>query len=255
MNSLLEKAAARVDQAKQALNEALVNGADSSTAREVLSLAEQDLARVAAAVAEQGAANEASAGDALADEAGRLVEATLADIEGELSDLAAVPLPLLELPHGTARQLCQAHARRDGHLAAAREHEARLSSLRARLAALDEQRAQIGARRLAGDGKPTDEAAVYLIELDRSGLARLVAEAQAAAPTFDHRILEHAERLWADAIRSARLAALNSLARDLESRLVAAVDQAEQLAGVGRIGSTWMPGNGLRWAFQRRGIR
>ena len=138
--------------------------------------------------------------------------------------------------------------------------EANIAVLRRRVASADAAKAEIAARRNAGEHHPDDAGNLALITLDREGLAALVAEAEAAAAPA--RAARNAAR---QALASARhhaqlaedTAALSALTThatrlaELLASTLGAIDEVAQRAGqAGR--PAWVPTRGFYEVVRRQ---
>ena len=157
------------------------------------------------------------------------------------ADAATIPTP----PAITAAAgfVASATARLDAANATLAEAEAAGQRARARVAALEQERQAITARRAGGTHEDGDAGRLALIAADTEGLAPLVAEAQAVASVarqkaeVEQRLVANARQQLARAEDEAVLAALTDHARRLDTLLVTTLTEARQVylrLGVGK---------------------
>ena len=233
LSAILGPARTRLTAAQAALDAALAAGQPTEKARETLSLAETEVARIESELAaEQAAARQAAADDTEA-QARAMVNESVTALQNEMKVLVALDAPTVALPISIAANLVESRARLAEQQAEAGTHAERLTGLRARLAALESDRAAIVTRRAEGDCRPTDGAELALIDADAEGLRSLIARTAAEQPQSDaSRAVSDWSAHWQREVASARGIALMHIARELDARLAKVLD-AIRMNGTG----------------------
>lgn len=234
VSELLTKAQERLTAAQERLTAALADGSDTTKPRELVTLAQAEVARLETEHGAELAAAEAEQAASLAGLAQAMVDGAHHDIAAEVDSLLNVPVPEVgTIPVNAAMQLCQARAKADEQQAAVTAHADRLAALRARLADLERQRQGIIERRAEGVTKPNDGAELALLVADHEGLAGLIQRAEQEVPTVDTRPVADWFAIHQRAVRDARVAALSQTADRL------AIALAETLGRLPHQGRTW----------------
>jgi len=215
-----EKAQNRVFAAQKALDDALLGGQPTAEHRKNLELAVEEARRIES-VARAEAVGQSAADDQQTQAAAAALAAeAAAALTAELGALtAAIPLPEPDLPQSLALALAKAEHAAEQHADAVTAHETRLEALRGRLAALQEERNEIIARRAEGRQEPDDAARVHLIEADRDGLRALIERTEGEGPGEDRSRVGEWRQSWSRAIAEERGRLLAQVAAELDHRL------------------------------------
>ena len=252
MTAALDAAQTRLSRAQHALHEVLSAGGNTAEARARVEAAQSDVDRLTEA--EQAAADQQAAKIAagIHEQAADGVRDAVQQIASRLAQLAAVPVPQIDLPQGVLAAVLNARQLAAQAAEAASEAQGKVARLQARQRELERRRAEIIARRQAGGGSDAaDGAALALIEADGSGLAELLEQATAEAAGPARQAAEaaaavgHAEALWAQAIQAATAQALAAVCRGLEDALVSVASELYQHRFSGGV-TAWQPRQPLK---------
>ncbi len=236
--SKLTTAQRRVEQASEALNTLLEEGAtpeQTTKARDTLAAAERELKKAQDAEKDRQAkldAERRKEADAFAAELAAEIGAKMQEI------IAGIVVP--EGPHiGTDRAVAILKARSEAASAAETltQAKARLDHLEARHSELSQQWDVISNRRAQGDSRDTDQGELIVIAADRDGIERLIETAQAAISRAD---LEHsraaetlrlAERRWLGQVAETWRQGMLRAAVPLEAALTQLADEIKAHRG------------------------
>lgn len=215
---LLEKARAQAETAHARLREALLAGEDTTSARRALTEAEAKLVELARESTSVGPDPEIEA--AIQAEAAALVAETAEAIAARVNAFSPYPRPEpIEIPINAALAYVRAlrrHAAFESDLA---EHRAREQRIQTRLDDLAARREALVVRRMEGDERAEDAAALALIEADRRALEQMLAEHRATRPaeTPDQR---RAAENWRTTCNEAEGHALRALGEQLQQHAI-----------------------------------
>jgi hypothetical protein len=224
MNSdLLSQAEARMSSAQAELDQALLDGQDTTKAREYLTSTQAEVARIEGAMASEQARVEAGKHQDMDARAAELVEATKAKLVAEFEAMGFSNLPAFAIPTGQAISLLRANDRLAEEREAAGRRWDDTRALRTRIDDIATQMRVITTRRAQGDERASDAAQYALLQADHGAAKDLEDRMRAVPPeaTEAARWAADANQQWMSTVGMARSGLLDAATQQAEAKLIA----------------------------------
>lgn len=239
-HDLLNQAKARVASAQAELDRALVDGTDTTKAREHLAGTQAEVARIEAGTAAEQARIEMENRKEMERRAQDMVETATDELGQEFEAMGFTDPIECDIPAGPALDYLRASELALAEMANEQRHAEATYQLQVRIADLDCQLVSITERRLGGEERQSDAAQYALLSADRAGLVDMLNRMAPPQTTKAALWAADARQAWQAAIGAARVRVLDALTQEAENRLIA-VAKARLTAVGGQYASRYQP--------------
>jgi len=220
-SDMLEKAQARVATAQKQLDDALLNGTETTQAREHLAGTQAEVARIEAAIASESARIEAEKHQDMDARAAELAEAAKAKLLADFERMGFDSLPEFSIPTSPAISYLRAQDLVEAAQKRQALNEAEYRKLQRRVDDLGEQIAAITRRRSGGNEMASDAAQFTLLSADRDSARDLMRRMATHADDKEILRAQDAWRQWEATVGIARSGLLDAATQQAEAKLVA----------------------------------